>query len=631
MTVPLERQKNIADVAPRVREQLGLGSAALSDVGDFATAAQGTTADNAAQKSANLSDLASASTARTNLGLGNSATLNVGTASGTVAAGDDDRIVRALQPEDIATLAELKEGTSATKLTTPYLVTNAFKYRGFVSPLDFGVPAAGNDITAPFLAACAAEDIFAVTLPPGVWHIEDTPIVTDKPFTLEGFGKEVSQLVQHTAGKNAFRFISTTPYSRYFDAYYRANALRLKGLSLVSATDNPTAGVYAEWVDTVDETCFFSAVDVKVMPDDFWHYFAQGFHLKNCNGTHMDNVQFVGQFGKRPSALLRPYDFDMAVFWDSGVDWMKVSHVMNRVTVRDINTAFKATGSMEGFYFYGCDPVLVSDCYDFDLYGIHEGGVNSPNLHVVGGHTNFRRSAFRLKDIYNVFLENVDMLHDGESAASIDSDFIHCDTVPFLKVHGSNFGNRGGLHTGIVRGIFSEANSFYMSVIGNTFNGIKTEHVNVSGNVGELYAKNNIHLGGTGYVGYRTGPNITGTIEGNDFIGEFTFRTDCANPAMVVKNNTPEDGLINFVDGDTTPSVGGKNSSIFAFNNSAATTVITFDDGTPGQKITVVAQNGNTTLQNSGSLITKNTVNRTLAPAEVCQFINDGTTWREEW
>lgn len=47
MTVPLERQKNIADVAPRVREQLGLGSAALSDGGNFATAAQGEKADNA--------------------------------------------------------------------------------------------------------------------------------------------------------------------------------------------------------------------------------------------------------------------------------------------------------------------------------------------------------------------------------------------------------------------------------------------------------------------------------------------------------------------------------------------------------------------------------------------------------
>lgn len=68
-------------------------AAARTSLGVTATGADTTYAF----RSNNLSDLASAGTARTNLGLGGASTLDVGTTTGTVAAGDDSRITGAAQ------------------------------------------------------------------------------------------------------------------------------------------------------------------------------------------------------------------------------------------------------------------------------------------------------------------------------------------------------------------------------------------------------------------------------------------------------------------------------------------------------------------------------------------------------
>lgn len=104
---------NLSDLssASTARTNLGLGTAATTASTDYATAAQGTLASGSAQKSANLSDLASAATARTNLGLGTAAT-TASTDYATAAQGT------------LATTAVQKAGDSMTGNLSVTLATN---------------------------------------------------------------------------------------------------------------------------------------------------------------------------------------------------------------------------------------------------------------------------------------------------------------------------------------------------------------------------------------------------------------------------------------------------------------------------------------------------------------------------
>lgn len=138
----LKASNNLSDVPTpaTARTNLGLGGAAVLNVGTATgTVAAGDDSriTGAAQKSANLGDLGSASTARTNLGLGGAAVLNVGSTTGTVAAGDDSRITGALQAAN--NFSDV--GNAATARTNLGLGNSATRNVGTTS----GTVMAGDD------------------------------------------------------------------------------------------------------------------------------------------------------------------------------------------------------------------------------------------------------------------------------------------------------------------------------------------------------------------------------------------------------------------------------------------------------------------------------------------------------
>ena len=118
----------VSALSTTVSNKVTSSAAAVAEVLGYVPASA-TSMSSFAVKSNNLSDLASATVARTNLGLGTASILNVGTTAGTVAAGDDARITGSLSQTNFNTYVGSAGCTSAqtmywNSVSSQFLCTN---------------------------------------------------------------------------------------------------------------------------------------------------------------------------------------------------------------------------------------------------------------------------------------------------------------------------------------------------------------------------------------------------------------------------------------------------------------------------------------------------------------------------
>jgi len=238
-----------------------LGTAATANIGTTSgTVAAGDDSriTGAAQKASNLSDLASSTTARTNLGLGGAAVLNVGTISGTVASGD---VIKSLGVYNVKDPVYGAVGNNST-----------------------------NDqaaIQAAINAASAAGG-GEVYLPPGTYAV--TPVsgvclTLPSNVRLTGDGRRVSQIRKNGNGILIdMSGPSTDPSGATHNRYAGIQAITLNG-------NNQTGAVLRTYYSDNNmfrEVFFTSNNDVLIDAVEFWD-------------SRFYNCQFESSFGAADS------------------------------------------------------------------------------------------------------------------------------------------------------------------------------------------------------------------------------------------------------------------------------------------------------------------------------------------
>ena len=154
-----------------------------------------------AAKASNLSDLASASTARTNLGLGDSAVKNVGTIAGTVAAGDDSRLSDTRTPTD---------GSVSTAKIADSAVTSAKIADGTIVNADISASAAISTSKISGLTTVATDTLWDAAGDLAVGSGADTAAKLSKGTRTQALVVGSSTLEWDTNHYNGGNFVSAT-------------------------------------------------------------------------------------------------------------------------------------------------------------------------------------------------------------------------------------------------------------------------------------------------------------------------------------------------------------------------------------------------------------------------------------
>lgn len=257
----------------------------------------------------------------------------------------------------------------------------------------------------------------------------------------------------------------------------------------------------------------------------------------------------------------------------------------------------------EGFCFENFEIVGGLDGINLTADGV------APGTNIGPGHTNTNRYGIKLQNHYQTSIHDMLMYKTQLSTDTyIGIDLNDCNSC---HIHDNEIRSAAGPTTdtiGIV--LTGSTSSDYNNIHDNSF-----RDFNGTSKIGIV-------------IGTGSGNNIIHHNTGDTSLASLIVANVDAEPVNFLFANIPSVWTTLTVNSQT-PSVGNTSINLFYLINTSATVITDFSNGFVGQQITVVSQNGNTTIQHNAGMILKSSVPYAMVAGNTLTLARDTSVWRE--
>lgn len=308
-----------------------------------------------------------------------------GTAAGTVAAGDDSRIVGALQASVAATTYATPTGVAVSLHNTTSKLYFA----------DFRAAPGATDATA--LAAMMAVWVGEVIeLPPGVVNLDSLTVnvASGKALVIHGSTSPRSTLVLITGAGITVNLAANSGFD-------------LSGVNFQRGTVG--GSTWSATAVSVTSTQAGLPCPVRIRDVDFTGgptYFQTGIRLNDCQFPELRTIRWYSSAGDPASAT---FDGCAIVISGSSTSAFAVDHDIVGLTVQGGYAGIRCVGAVQGVY-------LTNFRIIGSLYGVYWPGVNADFAELLTcsqGHFNTTRAGIYASYVSWVSLNNILSLHNA--------------------------------------------------------------------------------------------------------------------------------------------------------------------------------------------------------------------------